>query len=162
LGIEFQQGLEGNLQQRELSFVGEVRAVYGQVSRWDESLSAEHPEALGEQGFTLQCERLSAAEMGRLADGNPAYDLQASGGAIVEGSNFTARAHRMSYAQAKDLLVLEGTGRDDAKLIRRAANGSPLGETQARKIYYWRSRNRVRVEDIRGFDLNDLGLRGQR
>ncbi len=158
LGVEFQQALEGNLQQRELAFRGEVRAVYGPVSRWDETLSAEHPEALGETGFTLQCERLSAAEMGRLANGSPAYDLEASGGAIVEGSDFTAHAHRITYSQAKDLLLLQGTGRDDAKLVRRAPNGSQLGETQARKIYYWRSRNRVRVEDIRGFDVNDLGF----
>lgn len=158
LGVEFQQALEGNLDQRELAFTGQVRAVYGPVSRWDEALSAEHPEALGETGFTLQCERLSAAEMNQLADGTPAYDLEASGGAIVEGYNFTAHAHRITYSQAKDLLLLEGTGRDDAKLVRRAPNGSQVGETQAGKIYYWRSRNRVRVEDIRGFDVNDLGF----
>lgn len=159
LGVEFQQTFTGNLHQRELAFVGEVRAVYGYVSRWDETLSAEHPELLGEHGFTLQCERLAAAEMGRLPTGDLAYDLEASGGTIIEGANFTAHAHRMTYSQAKDLLLFEGTGRDDAKLVRRAPNGSQLGETQARKIYYWRSRNRVRVEDIRGFDLNDLGLR---
>jgi len=159
LGVEFQQSLEGNLQQRELAFVGGVRAVYGRVSRWDEELPADEPDLRGTEGFALQCERLLAAQMGQLADGGPAYDLEASGTTIVEGADFTAQAHRMSYSQSKDLLLLEGGGRDDARLLRRAADGSRLGETQARRIYYWRSRNRVRVEDIRGFDVNDLGLR---
>ena len=58
-------------------------------------------------------------------------EMEAIGNVSVEGATFQALANRMTYAEAKDLLVLEGDGRDDAELYRqervgrRRANRAP-------------------------------------
>ncbi len=42
----------------------------------------------------------------------------------------------MTYAQAKDLIVLEGTGRIDAQLWRQVQVGSPTSHASARRILF--------------------------
>jgi hypothetical protein len=87
----------------------------------------------------------SAGDMGPV-------ELQALGNAMVEGRTFTARAHRIAYAQAKDLLVMEGDGRTDAELYRQAAVGGQTGRASARKILYWPSTGRMDVDTFNSLD----------
>ena len=54
-----------------------------------------------------------------VAAGHNPMELEALSNTLVEGSTFTARAHRLTYAEEKDLLVLEGDGRTDAQLFRQ-------------------------------------------
>ena len=42
-------------------------------------------------------------------------EMESVGNVSVEGATFRALANRMTYAEAKDLLVLEGDGRNDAE-----------------------------------------------
>ena len=46
-------------------------------------------------------------------------ELTALDNVIAEGTNFTARSARLTYTQAKDLLILEGDGRSDAELFKQ-------------------------------------------
>jgi hypothetical protein len=96
----------------------------------------------------LTCDRLGIAQVERDYGWKRApVELEASGNANVEGNNFTAHADRITYAQSKDLLVLEGTGRSDAELTRQTDAGGPVSRTSARKILYWRSAGRVELDD---------------
>ena len=78
-------------------------------------------------------------------DGDHPIELVAQGSATAEGRQFTARAQRMTYAQAKDLIVLEGTGRIDAQLWRQVQVASPTSHASARRILFWPTRNEVQV-----------------
>jgi hypothetical protein len=71
---------------------------------------------------------------------------------VVEGKTFTARGHRVTYSEAKDLLVLEGDGRTDAQLFQQARPGASTSQTAARKIMFWPKTRRVQIDDIRFID----------
>ncbi len=62
----------------------------------------------------------------------------------------------MSYAQAKDLSILEGDGRTDAELWHQPRLGGPTSKHAARKIFYWPETNRLRVEGARSLELDRL------
>ena len=55
----------------------------------------------------------------------------------------------MSYSQEKDLIVLEGTGPQGARLSHQEHIGGPVSDTFARKIFYWRGTGVVTGEDVR-------------
>jgi hypothetical protein len=91
------------------------------------------------------------------AEGQPAaMEVEALGNTMVEGQTFTARAHRLSYAAGKDMLVLEGGQRGDAELWYQAAAGKTTSHAAARKIRYWPSTQQADVEKGRYLDLNQL------
>ena len=54
--------------------------------------------------------------------------------ALLENVKFTARAARISYTQAKGLLILEGDGRSKAELSRQKYPTAPISSVRALKI----------------------------
>ena len=108
----------------------------------------------------LNCEKLTVTEVNWGEKKRGTIEMEALGNTLVEGDVFTARAHRMAFAQAKDLIVLEGNGRTDAQLWRQTQVGGATSRAAARKILYWRSANRVEVDDAKFLDLNQIGRGG--
>ncbi|MCA9185715.1 MAG: hypothetical protein KDA99_08850 [Planctomycetales bacterium] len=168
--IEFAGGIAGNLHHREVSFQRAVHAVYGMVTGWDESLRFDDPQP-PPGTVLLQCQRLTALAMGRGAGASTApqrstlplgptvsvgkanVELIAEGNTEVRSDRYAARAHRISYAQSKDLLILEGDGRTDAHIWYNASGSSWQSHAAAQKMKYWRAQNRVNVESGAAIDL---------
>ncbi len=157
LHVDFQRAMVGNVNKREIQFLDQVKTVYGPVASWDERLDASRRDGLGEDGVLMTCDKLTVLEMGTPVAGRRPFELEATGNTLVEGRTFTARAERISYAEAKQLLVLEGNGRADAEIWRQTRIGGPTSHAAARKILYWRNDNRVEVDDASFLDLSNLG-----
>ena len=162
LNVHFARAITGNMHTRELTFADQVKTVYGPVENWEQQLDAENPEALPPEGVVMTCDQLSVRET---SDRMPAEDgkqargfleLEALGNTLVEGNGFTARAHRLTFAEKKSLLVLEGDGRGDAQLFRQPVPGGPTSQAAARRILYWQSTNRVEIDDARFFDFGQF------
>lgn len=149
LEVRFQRGAAGNLRQRRLTCEGQVVAVFGPTRAWDERLSADRPESLGPRAAVLHCDRLAVAQMPVPGTNHLTLELEAQGNTLLEGQHYTARAHRLTYAEAKDLLILEGDGRNDAQLFRQMYPGGPLSATTARRIQYWPSLRKGSVDGPR-------------
>ncbi len=149
LEVRFQRGAAGNLQQRRLTCEGQVVAIFGPIGAWEERLSADRPESLGPRGAVLRCDQLGVAQMPVPGTNYLTLELEAQGNTLVEGQHYTARAHRLTYAEAKDLLILEGDGRSDAQLFRQMYPGGPLSATTARRIQYWPSLRKGSVDGPR-------------
>ncbi|MEQ8786773.1 MAG: hypothetical protein RIC55_10765 [Pirellulaceae bacterium] len=156
--VIYQRGITGNLHQREIVFRDQVETVHGPVPRWDMELDGDRPEDLGERGVAVTCDELSLYEMGPwVTNRRRAIELLAKGNAVVEGKSFNAQADRLTYAEAKDLVVLEGDGRSNAELWRQLEVGGERSYAAARKILYWKGENRFEVDDARFLDLTQLG-----
>jgi hypothetical protein len=152
LHVDFQRAATGNVHAREIFLSDRVRAVYGPASNWEaaspSSGAGRNAGRPGERDVVLTCDRLGIAQVERDYGWKRApVELEASGNANVEGKDFTAHADRITYAQSKDLLVLEGTGRSAAELTRQTEAGGPVSRTTARKILYWRTAGRVELDD---------------
>jgi len=130
--VTFKSGLDGNVTNRHLTFNGKVESLFGPVENWDSILNAESPAGLGSQGIEMTCEQLSIADI--TPTKTPTIVLSAMGNTYIESQQYVGLAHRITYSQAKNNLVMEG-GRGTAKLwIGR--NTSPTPNAAARKIIY--------------------------
>ena len=85
LGVDFQQGLSGNLYTRELTLHDRVRTVYGPVDSWEQELDVTRPETLPPDSVRLLCDELRvnenpiaarAAAAGQNADSRPMGPIQ--------------------------------------------------------------------------------------
>jgi len=154
LHVDFQRGLGGNLHRRELSFFGQVKAVYGSADDWQSLSGNTTRQSLPEGGVILRCQELKVVQMaGRHAVIDAPVEMIATGNTTVEGRTFSARAHRISYAQAKGQLVIEGDGRTDAELWHQASPAAPEANTTGRKIQFWPETNRIIGGDWKSIDL---------
>ena len=158
LNVRFEGPIGGNVHRQELTFSEQVRAVYGPVGDWQSELDPDTPDELGEQAVLLNCDQLIVRQMPSAVRGARAtVEMETIGNTLVEGQTFTARAHKLTFAEAKDLLVLEGNGSSDAQLFRQSRPGGPTSQAAARRIMYWRSTNRVEVDDARFLDIGNIG-----
>src|SRR5690606_34388639 len=106
----------------------------------------------------LNCDKLIVRQMPAVVRGQRGtVELETIGNTLVEGQTFTARAHKLSFAEAKELLILEGNGSTDAQLFRQTKVGGPTSQAAARRIMYGRNTNRVEVDDARFLDIGNLG-----
>ncbi len=156
LNVTFQREMHGNLRRREMRFEGKVQTMYGPVPNWDHALDPDEPAGWGPRGMHMSCDRLSITEMPQIERDKKNYEMEADGNTLVEGTGFTARAARLTYAQAKDLLVLEGNGRTSARLYRQKRPGQPSSQAEAMKILYWPSTNRAEFDGAQYIDLSEL------
>jgi len=157
LGVDFQRGLRGNIHQRRMEFLQRVEAIWGPVAGWDDALDPHAAAGLPEGVVTVSCDVLGVGQVPPTAERpRPSMELAAGGNVLVEGQSFTARSARLTWAEAKDLLVFEGDGRSDAQLFRQLQAGAQPSSASAGKILFWRGLNRVDVEDARYLDLDQL------
>lgn len=164
LAVEFQRRMSGNLHHKNMLFEQQVRTVYGNVQKWDDTLDPNAPEALRPGDVLLTSQQLAVNETpGQMSGpGTPHYmELAATGNARVDGKteagmDFYSQSARLTYSQIKDLLVLQGDGRTDARLFRQTRIGGPMSEAAAGSIMYWRSTNTAQVGDFQFLDLSEL------
>ncbi|MBL8830524.1 MAG: hypothetical protein JNM18_26355 [Planctomycetaceae bacterium] len=156
VGVEYQGSLSGNLTRREMVFESAVRTIYGPVQHWEGSLNPDKPQEWHQDGLLMTSDRLAITQLPGATPELRTYEMEATGNTVVEGALYTARANRITYAQAKELLVIEGNGRSDAELSYQPKPSSSPSKVNARKIMFWPSANRVEVDDARLFDLNNL------
>ncbi|MFP6612700.1 MAG: hypothetical protein VB835_10350 [Pirellulales bacterium] len=145
---EFQHGISGNLNDREVVFNEQVRCIYGPVDQWTDELNSNRPEGPQGREILLTCRRLSLRQMGEIR-GRRNIELEAVGKAIVEGELFTAEGEKLSYSTGKELLILQGAGQSDARLTHQKQVGGRVTKTVAQRISYWRTTGHVKAEGIR-------------
>ncbi len=158
LGVDFQRGLRGNIHRRSMEFHQRVEAIWGPVAGWDESLDPHSPRGLPEGAVTIACDVLGVGQVPPMP-GQPrgTLELNAAGNVLVEGESFTARSARLSWNEAKDMLVFTGDGRSDAQLFRQVKVGGQPDTAAAGRIHYLRGLNQVEVFDARYLDLDQIG-----
>ena len=157
LGVDFQRGLRGNLHRRTMEFHQRVEAIWGPIASRGDTLDAHAAGGLPEGAVTVSCDVLGVGQAPPIPGRQRStIELGAGGNVLVEGESFTARSARLTWSEAKDLLVFEGDGRSDAQLFRQLKAGAQPSTASAGKILFSPSANRVDVEDARFLDLDQL------
>jgi hypothetical protein len=152
----FQGLITGNVNQGELIFKEQISAAYAPVFDWSAMIDPEKQDRLGPKGITLHCNNyLKINQMPLPAGKGQTIEAEAFENAVVEGGDgvFTARGQRITYSEAKDLLILEGDGRTLAELYRQKQPGAPLEKTSFRKFEYNLKTNGIRVIDARSLEI---------
>ncbi len=159
LRVDYQNVVSGNVERREISFAHQVRTVYGPVASWDQQLDPDRRGGLGPKGVIMNCQQLSVAEVKE--NDQRSFILKATGKTTVEGNTFTAVGDRLSYAEAKDLLILEANDRGFAQIEQRTRPGEPPSRFSARKIMYWPRTGQIQVDGGGSADYYHLNSPGK-
>ena len=134
LGVDFQGQFSGNQVRQTTDFNQRVRCVYGPVPDWDTILEADDPDTLGDGSVLLTSDHLQVVRAPAAANQSQPFELTADGNAKLDGratanassepvaagkppakgQMYSASAARITYSAAKDMLVLEGDGRNYA------------------------------------------------
>ena len=72
---------------------------------------------------------------------------------MVDGTTFTATGHRITYTQAKDLLILEGDGRNDAEVLLQSQPGVEPTRQTFQKILYWRKTQQTTIVGTQSLEI---------
>ena len=170
LRVDFQEGLTGNLITREIEFHTRVRTVYGPVDAWEQELDAYRPELLPPETLTLTSDQLRVNEDSLAANRRPQQlapfrnsplgpvQFQANGNVRIDGQSpkqgiFAATADRVSYEQAKELFVLEGSNRVPATLRHRDPVSGQQVDNSAGKIMYNRLSGQAVFDVVRSIEF---------
>ena len=154
--VRFQGFLDGNIHRRQVTFHDRVRAAYAPVDNWMARLESDDPAVLGPRSVVMHSDELSVYDMAPPNSNSQAMEFMAAGNVVVEGTIFTARAARISYAQIKDLLILEGDGRTDAELYRQLVPGGKAMRSTAQKIFFWPNSNRAYIDGAHSLEFNQM------
>jgi hypothetical protein len=170
LRVDFQQGLEGNITNREITFLTRVRTIYGPVDAWEQELDGNRPEMLPPDTLTLTSEKLRVNE-DPLTVNHRTRDLLAANSSPIgkiqmmaelnvriEGQSpkqgmFFATAERVSYTQMKEQLILEGNNRVPATLSHTDPLTGQKIENSAGKIIYNRLSGQAEWDTVRSFEF---------
>ncbi len=137
LHVAFQKSISGNILFRQVTFRDNVRASFAPVDSWDAMLTTNDPARLGPKGAVITCNELQAFQpLLPFGGDRRAIELYALGNAKVEGVEYTALANRITYAQAKGVLTLEGSGLAPAELLQQKRAGAQAKRAIAQKIRY--------------------------
>jgi hypothetical protein len=169
LRVDFQRALAGNLFRREVEFDTRVRTVYGPVDAWEQELDANRPELLPPETITLTSDRLRVNEDALSASrpqqparrGTTSFgpvQFQAAGNVRIDGQSpkqgtFAATAERVSYEQAKELFILEGSNRVPATLWHRDPVSGQQVDNSAGKIMYNRQSGQAVFDVVRSIEF---------
>lgn len=161
--LKFLGPIDGNVRQKVITFHDRVRVARAPVQSWEATLDSDDPNALGQQSVVLHSDQLTVTDMTPAGGTGRNMELLAQDNVVAEGTTFTARAWRMTYAQLKDLLILEGDGRTDAELFRQQGQGTQASRFSAHKFLYWIKLNKAEVEGMRSLETTQpAGGRGPR
>lgn len=153
LQTTFQRGMAGNELRREMNFYNQVRVLHGPVADWNTAIDRDRPETWKPETVLIDCDQLQITAVREAAAAQDSYNLVAAGNTLVESNTFTARAPRVTYAQGKDLLVIEGDARTPAELYHQKNAGGENSGTTAQRFMVWPSTNRVQVDGANFLDL---------
>jgi hypothetical protein len=170
LHVQFQRSVTGNLgdlsnlMRGRLTFSDRVWTTYAPVDNWDAMLTTHNPDELGPDGIVARCDQLTVAQTLTPIGSRPSIKLDALGNTVVEGTKFTARGNRITYDEAKDLLILQGgDGRNPAELLRQLQPGAAADKQAFQEIHYWPKTGRMKVIGVQPGQINLLpGGNGKR
>jgi len=155
LRVDFRKQVAGNLHRRQVEFADQIQAVHGPVQHWDDIVDPRSRESLGERGMVLTTDRLQLADFLPPGAKKGSLEMTAIGGTKVEGRDFTASAHRLTFTAAKNQLVLEGDGRNDAEIRHQYQNS-----VAAQKIYFWQDTGAIQMDGVKNLNLGPTARPG--
>ena len=126
LHLIFGGGLTGNMNRRELTALGRVRAVIATSDTTESPLDAEDRSTFPSDAFYLSSERLSVAEMIDPMTKIGSFELTAVENTLFRYESFVGRGESLKYSDLKKTVVLEGNGVNAASIHRQTAPGAPV------------------------------------
>ncbi len=152
--VKFDDRLIADSNKKEMQIHGQVRSLTSPVKSFDEVFDPDREtHTWPADAVKLVCQQVQLAQWNPQASGKPSNEMIATGNAHITSSQFEATADRVSYSQANDMLVVEGTPRSDANLWFRRNPAARPDHLVAGKILYRLSDQWTEVQNVRNVKI---------
>ncbi len=152
--IDFGESLLGNLERKQLTFIGNVHAHYDGLDDWNSTPNSRQLNRPGGRSVVLDCQQLVLAQWSPGDGVESNVEMIATGEARAKGNQFEATAERISYNQQNDQIVIEAPRRANAELWFQRPGQSNRGHLIAKKILYWMSDGTFEVQESKQIDYS--------
>lgn len=152
--VKFDDRLVADSNKKEMQIHGQVRSLTSPVKSFDEVFDPDREtNTWPVDAVKLVCQHVQLAQWNPQSSGKPSNEMIATGNAHIISSQFEATADRVSYSQANDMLVIEGTPRSDANLWFRRNPATRPDHLVAGKILYRLSDQWTEVQNVRNVKI---------
>jgi len=136
--VNFDGELDINSDKKQMLVEGNVRTVYAPIGSWNQTFNPDDSRKQAPPGsVNLTCQRLRIDQWTPRGSEESFSELLATGNTHIFSETFESTADRISYNQSNDMLVVEGTTRNDAQLwFKESANDRTPTHLVAEKISY--------------------------
>ena len=154
--VNFDGEMNINPDQKEMTVVGNVRTIYAPIGSWKQTFDPDNRKKKAPPGsVNLRCDQLQLAQWASRSDNKSFNEMLATGNTHLYSDEFEATANRVSYSQASDVLVVEGTPRTDANLwFKQTPNDKNPTHLIAEKISYRISDQRTQIQSVKNMNIN--------
>ena len=154
--VNFDGELNIDPDRKEMTVLGNVRTIYAPIGSWKKTFNPDSRRKDAPPGsVNLRCDQLQLAQWASRSDDKSFTEMLATGNTHLYSDQFEATANRVSYSQASDVLVVEGTPRTDANLwFKQTPNDKNPTHLIAEKISYRISDQRTQIQSVKNMNIN--------
>lgn len=154
LQVNFDDRLVADLGQKQLNITGNIRTLFSPADGFDFSLDPDQAQQLPAGAIKMLCENMQLSQWLPAGADKPQNEIIATGNTHVISPTVEATSDRISYNDANDQMVVEGTPRSPANLWHRQ---TPRGQRQhlmANKIIYHPSTGTAQTQGVRNLNVS--------
>ena len=152
--MKFDDRLIADSNKKQIQIHGQVRSLTSPVRSFDTVFDPDQETSTWPvDAVKLVCQQVQLAQWNPQSSDKPSNEMVATGNAHIISSKFEATADRVSYSQANDMLVVEGTTRSDANLWFRRNPAARPDHLVAGKILYRLSDQWTEVQNVRNVKI---------
>lgn len=154
LQVNFDDRLVADLGQKQINITGNIRTLFAPTNSFEFSLDPDQTQQLPAGAIKMLCENMQLSQWLPAGADKPQNEIIATGNTHVISPTVEATSDRISYNDANDQMVVEGTPRSPANLWHRQ---TPRGQRQhltANKIIYHPSTGTAQTQGVRNLNVS--------
>ena len=145
--IDFAGKMQGNSNDRFTRFRDRVRVLYGPV---EHSTDTFDEDSLPKDGGWMRCHELELTQHPQKKPQKDYITMKATDNVELDGRSFHAMAHIVTYDESKGLYVLNGDGKQDAKIWREKKMGAERDAIPAQRMEFNPALNVIKIDRASG------------
>ena len=153
--FNFDDSMKIDSERREMKLSGNIRTIYAPATDWQQTFDPDQVQKRTPGNVFLTCDQFQMAQWAPRGQQKPSNEMLAEGNAHILSETFEATADRVSYHQATDKLVIEGTPRNDANLwFKQTPHDKAPTHLVAAKIHYGVKDKSTQTEGVKNLNIN--------
>ena len=133
--IEYEHGIEGFLDKRQIEFQRNVRTTYSPANDFADRIAIVTAADMTDKAMLMTSDKLTVTEM--VTPVQRWFEMKATGHTILEGQKITANTPgSIAYTSATEWATITGDGRAEARIYLRNAPGEQVSPQSVQRARY--------------------------
>ena len=147
--VEFEREIKGRLDDQYIDVRGNVRCIQANINQWNQEFRFDDPITIENKMTRLVADQIQLAKWDKGNSPESMAEFTAVGNAKVFGVDYDAEAHRISYDQLSEKIVIVGGPRSDARIRYKQQGQSKPSVAFAERIDYFKNTQETKFHNLK-------------